>query len=91
MAFDAVALSEPRTTRLAGAPAEGWTTYVQRSGLFGFPDYISVRVIEAEGGDGAMLAIYSRSRYGHSDLGVNAKRIRRWLSTVQKRLGVEEP
>ena len=78
--LDAVAMAESSVMRLAGDPAAGFVTYVQRSALWGFPDYVSVRA-EAEG-EGARLLIWSRSRYGHSDLGVNAARVKRWLSAL---------
>ncbi|MEM9796533.1 MAG: DUF1499 domain-containing protein [Pseudomonadota bacterium] len=78
--LDAVALAEPGTTRLAGDPAEGWVTYVQRSRLMGYPDAISVRVVPE--GAGGKLMIWSRSRYGHSDLGVNRARVMRWLDAL---------
>ncbi len=80
--LDAVALAEPRTRRLAGAPQDGFVTYVQRSALFGFPDYASARAVELEDGRSA-LAIWSRSRYGHSDLGVNRARLERWMAALR--------
>ncbi|MBL3568825.1 DUF1499 domain-containing protein [Rhodovulum sp. BSW8] len=83
-AFDAVALAQPRTSRLAGAPGAFFMTYVQRSALWGFPDYISVRILPVEGG--ATWAAFSRSRYGHSDLGVNAKRLADWQAALEARL-----
>jgi uncharacterized protein (DUF1499 family) len=82
-AFDRIALSAPRTTRLAGSPGDLWTTYVQRSRLWRFPDYISVRAIDL--GDGmSALAIYSRSRYGASDLGVNRARVEEWMARLPR-------
>ena len=78
--LDAVALAEPRTDRIAGGPGELSATYVQRSRLFGFPDYVSVRAVEAPGG--STLAVWSRSRFGHSDLGVNRARVVRWLAAL---------
>ena len=79
-AFDAVAMAEPRTTRLAGSPAEGRITYVTRSRLWRFPDYTTVA---AEAGDGgAALVIHARARFGRSDLGVNAARVGRWLAAL---------
>lgn len=71
--IDAVMLAMPRTRRIAGAPAEGRMTYEARSRIFGFPDYISVRILPA--GEGATFAALSRSRFGQSDLGVNAARL----------------
>lgn len=76
---DAMALAEPRTSRLE---ANGtMATYVQRSALFGFPDYISVHA--EPDGDGSRLSFFSRSRYGYSDMGVNKARVERWLADLQ--------
>lgn len=79
-AFDAVALGDDRVEVLAGSADDGFVTYVQRSAFFAFPDYISVRFIETE--KGSTLAVFSRSRFGRSDLGVNKKRVTRWLAQV---------
>lgn len=78
-ALDRVALGDVRTKRLAGAPEDLWVTYVQRSRLMGYPDYVSVRVVPLGPGR-ATLAIYSRARYGQSDLGVNRARVEKWLA-----------
>ncbi|WP_299813285.1 DUF1499 domain-containing protein [uncultured Jannaschia sp.] len=78
--IDLIALSEPRTIRLAGTPRDRFATYVQRSLLMGYPDAISVRA-EPEG-TGSRLTIWSRSRFGHGDLGVNRKRVERWLAKL---------
>lgn len=85
-AFDTVAMNENAVERLAGSPSEGWVTYVQRSTLFGFPDYISVRFIDVDGG-GSTLAVFSRSRLGQSDLGVNEKRVKDWLAKLTTAIG----
>ena len=79
-AFDAVAMTEPRTTRLAGSAADGRITYVSRSRLWGFPDYTTVAAEPAEGG--TALVIHARARFGQSDLGVNAARVARWLADL---------
>jgi uncharacterized protein (DUF1499 family) len=79
--LDAVAMAEPRTERIAGAPSEAFMTYVQRSRLMGFPDAVSVRVEPAE--EGSRLTIWSRSRFGQSDLGVNRARVERWLEALR--------
>ena len=75
-AVDRIAMAEQRTRRLAGSPAEGRITYVQRSRVFGFPDYITV---EARGRD---RAIWSRARFGRDDLGMNRARVERWLDRL---------
>ncbi|OSP55427.1 DUF1499 domain-containing protein [Pseudoruegeria sp. SK021] len=84
-AFDAVAQAAPRTSVLAGSVASGQITYISRSSLWGFPDYISVRAVPVA--EGAALAIYSRSRFGKSDLGVNKARIEDWLAQLDDSLG----
>ncbi len=76
----AVATAEPRVSVVAGRPEDLFVTYVQRSAVFGFPDYVSVRAVPV--GEGAGLAIWSRSRFGYSDLGVNAARVERWLAAL---------
>lgn len=80
-AFDNMALAQPRVIRLAGNVDNLWITYVQRSGWMRFPDYISVKFIDNPDGT-ASLAIYSRSRFGRSDLGVNRARIKMWIKAL---------
>ncbi|MEM8570914.1 MAG: DUF1499 domain-containing protein [Pseudomonadota bacterium] len=84
LALDAVALSEPRTKRIAGNPSDLAMTYVQRSAVMGFPDYISVQVLPG-GADTASIAVFSRSRFGYSDMGVNEARIELWLEALSDR------
>lgn len=67
--------------RLAGDLTEGWATYVVKTPLIGFPDYLSVRVSDAE--NGARAIIYSRSRFGDSDLGANKARVERIFSLLK--------
>ncbi|MDP6343198.1 MAG: DUF1499 domain-containing protein, partial [Alphaproteobacteria bacterium] len=55
--------------------------FVQRSWLLRFPDTITVRFIDLDDGR-STLAVYSRSHYGHSDLGVNRQRIKAWLAAL---------
>lgn len=81
-AFDTFVTGQTRVTRLAGTPDSGRITYIARSRLWGFPDYISVAAVETESG-GADLAIYSRLRFGAADLGVNQRRIEAWLSAFE--------
>ena len=79
--FRAVAQAEPRVT-LEEETAGGLRfDLVQRSALFRFPDTVSIEVIPL-GDSRSTLAIYSRSTYGYSDLGVNHKRIERWLARL---------
>lgn len=56
----------------------------QTSLLFGFVDDLVVRIRPVEGG--SVLDIRSMSRQGKSDLGQNAKRIRRLLAALEENL-----
>ena len=74
--FHTAMMQEPRLQVLAGSVEAGHITYIARSKLFGFPDYVSVK--QGETG----LSVLSRLRFGVSDLGVNRARLKR----VAKRL-----
>ena len=74
--LDAVALATPRTQRLAGSVEEGRITWITRSALWGFPDYTTAEVHP----DG--VHVLARLRFGGGDLGVNAARLRDWLSRL---------
>jgi uncharacterized protein (DUF1499 family) len=78
-AFKAVALAAPRTT--LEQEADGQIELVQRSAVFRFPDYITAEAVAIEGG--AALCVFSRSKVGYSDLGVNAKRVKAWLAALE--------
>lgn len=81
-AFDEFALNQRATIRIAGLPAELMVTYVQRTERLKLPDYITVKFFDY--GDGTTsVAIYSRSRYGYADLGVNQARVERWIKTLE--------
>jgi uncharacterized protein (DUF1499 family) len=53
----------------------------QRSAIFGFIDRISTRFVPLAFGRSTLIA-YSRSQVGYWDLGVNRRRLRRWLSDL---------
>lgn len=72
--LDAIIRAEDRTEVLAGSVDEGMITYVTRSRVFGFPDYVTIRRADKQ------IEIYSRLRFGKSDMGVNAQRLDRWLA-----------
>lgn len=85
-AFEEVALDERRVEVLAGSAQKGFVTYIQRSALMSYPDYVSVRFQATDDG-GSTLAVLSRARYGSGDLGVNKKRVVRWVQRTEQRLG----
>lgn len=78
--LDEIAMATPRTTRLAGSPEEGRITWITRSALWGFPDYTTAEA--APDGTGTRLTLHARLRFGSSDMGVNAARLRDWLSRL---------
>jgi uncharacterized protein (DUF1499 family) len=80
-----VAQAQPRTFQAAAFPDRFQVHYVARSAAFNFPDLIMVQVRE-QGPDSSGLILYSRSVYGHSDLGANRKRAEAWLADLQAKL-----
>ena len=74
-----IALAEPDTRELPGAPESG-ARFLQQTKLMRFPDTIDVAVLPASAN--STLAIYSRSLIGRRDFGVNRARIRRWLAAL---------
>ena len=71
-----------RYTELSRNVDENQIQYVQRSLIMRFPDYVTVHFMPlAEGA--STLAILSYSKYGHSDFGVNKKRVDSLLSSLK--------
>lgn len=79
--FHKFAMAKPGVSKLAGEPQGLWNTYIQRSKLMAYPDYISVKISETDTGK-ARLVVYSRARFGRSDLGVNKARIINWTTAL---------
>jgi hypothetical protein len=65
---------------VAVEPQQGRIEATATSRLFGFKDDIVIRITPHEGG--SQLDIRSMSRVGRSDVGVNAHRIRRFLTQL---------
>lgn len=70
----------PRTFKLVRYDEVREAAYVARSLVFNFPDTIEVKVTPKD--SGSVLVIYSASKYGESDFGVNRKRIDAWLAQL---------
>lgn len=88
--FAEVARAQPRVEQLDAAPdappIAGVLTFIQRSPIVGFPDYISVKAVPVDSGpveSGSALIVYSRSRYGYGDFGVNRARVEAWLAALE--------
>ena len=79
--FLSVAIAQKRVSHSFADDAGLYDDFVVRSALFGFPDYVSVKFLDVKGGK-STLAIYSRSVYGRSDLGVNRARTLAWMALV---------
>jgi hypothetical protein len=77
-ALDRAAMGTPRTSRLAGSLEEGRITWLSRSRLWAFPDYITAELLP----DG--VVVHGRLRFGGDDLGVNAARLSRWIAASQR-------
>ncbi len=80
-----VVAAQPRVELLVEDEEGHQFEYVQRSARFRFPDIITVQFISVSSSQ-YTLAIYSRSIYGTSDLGVNRERIDAWLKTLREGL-----
>lgn len=74
---------QPRTCLVKKDAALQQFIYEQRSFLFRFPDYITVQFVPMSN-DQSSLMIYSASKYGYSDFGVNEKRVTRWLADLKQ-------
>lgn len=86
--IDATLLAQPRTARVAGSVDSGHMTYLTRTPLMGYPDYVSIRVYATE--MGSSFAAFSRSRFGRSDLGANRKRMEAWLAAIDAAVAERE-
>jgi uncharacterized protein (DUF1499 family) len=88
-AWRRVVSRQPRIEVLGDEPGAGQMAVVQRSKLLRFPDTITVAFAPL-GENRSTLYVYSRSTYGYSDLGVNAKRIKAWLADLAQEIGVPQ-
>jgi hypothetical protein len=83
-AWERLAAEEPRMRPLG---RDGETLrYVVRTRFLRFPDDVAVR-IEPLAGGGSTIAIAAAARYGYSDLGVNRRRVTRWVARLAADLG----
>jgi uncharacterized protein (DUF1499 family) len=72
-------LEEP-DTELVHSDA-GQDRYLARTRILRFPDTVDVKVLGLDE-KRSTLALYSRSRIGRSDLGTNARRMKRWIARI---------
>jgi uncharacterized protein (DUF1499 family) len=75
---DRALLALPRTQKVG--QVQGQDVYVSRSLIWGFPDYITVALNTLAGMQQTRAVIFSRLRFGQSDMGVNQKRVKQVLT-----------
>jgi len=82
----ATASPTPERPRRAGPcrPASGIVEAVDTSFFFRFKDNVVVRVRPVTDTAGSVVDMRSVSRVGVSDVGVNARRVRRFLADLQR-------
>ncbi len=85
-AWREVALRQPRVAMIRDDRELNQCEFVQRSFVFRFPDTMTVACFTIDGGR-STCAVYSRSKYGYGDLGVNRRRVCKWLRLVQNEIG----
>ncbi len=56
-------------------------TFIQRSKLIAYPDYLTIKI--EPNGDRSKLSFFSRSRFGYRDFGVNKLRINSWVDGIR--------
>jgi uncharacterized protein (DUF1499 family) len=76
--------AEPRMTVHDQDKQAFYLDVTQRSLVFRFPDRLTVQLLDAAAPGSSTLAVYSRSKYGRSDLGVNARRVKRLFAALAK-------
>lgn len=79
--WNAMLSRQPRIEVVSADDQAQQYTVIQRSRLLRFPDSITVKFI-ALPDNRSTLALYSRSHYGKSDLGVNMSRGEAWLKAL---------
>lgn len=81
--FEKIALGDRNVQKVRGGLDEGMITFMSRTFVFGFRDFITVKAVDEA--EGAKLAIYARPRGAmFYDWGVNARRLNRWLPQLEQ-------
>jgi uncharacterized protein (DUF1499 family) len=73
---------QPRTFVAADYPQYRQIHFVVRSEILNYPDLVTVE-IDPDGPTHGTITIWSRSVYGHSDLGVNKALVEAWLNALK--------
>ncbi len=84
-AWLALRFTLPRTRQVAHDKELHQYLYIQRSKMFHFPDYVFLRFV-ALADNKSSIMMYSYSRYGHYDFGVNKNRLQQWLKLLSDKV-----
>ena len=84
-AVQQVAAAQPRTWLQVAYPEQRQAFYIVRSTSFDLPDLVLVQAMEA-GPQASTLVMFSHSRHGPWEGGINERRLASWLREVQARL-----
>ena len=78
----AAAISAQANAEGAVVLAGDWphVTYLARTRVMAYPDFVSIRLTAVEGG--TQVVAFSRSRFGYGDGGANRARLRRWIERL---------
>lgn len=77
--------NQPRTQLIISDTNKHQRIYIQRSAIFRFPDYITVQFIPLDDQNSTII-VYSASKYGHYDFGVNKKRVNAWIDQLNNQI-----
>ena len=80
---------QPRTAILVESTERMALEARQRTPLLGFADDVTIQVVPL-GDNRSTLALYSRSRVGYADFGVNRRRARAWLREIANNAGAAQ-
>jgi uncharacterized protein (DUF1499 family) len=75
--------SEPRVSGIR--QLDGQIEAIQRTPLVGFPDWITAQPVDLGNGQSS-ICVFSRSKFGLRDFGVNEKRGLAWLAILAGKL-----
>jgi hypothetical protein len=81
--------ARPPRSLAGGRPTDGIIEAVARSLILGFPEDVVLRIRATN--DGTRIDVRSASRYGRSDLGSNAARVRSLIADIDAVLSAPQP
>lgn len=89
IAWDKMLKQQPRVQLVKQDLNRKQAIWVQRSAVFRFPDYITVEFVPISNNRSSLI-IYSTSKYGHYDFGVNQKRVKSWLTALEQQIKLSQ-